>query len=103
MYIKDQNNFKVLDELLEQTYRVYKSPLPDHMKNLIDTNIDGKNVKFASDLKRSHPTPPMDDTRPKKLTNSLMQQKQIIEPHIATTETTVKDDEGWGKYHDVFL
>jgi hypothetical protein len=95
MYVKDQNNFKNLDELLEKTYRVYKSPLPDHMKNLIDVNIDGKNVKFMSDLKRSHPTPPPADTPPRK--------KQIIEPRIATTDTTVNDEEGWGKYHAVFL
>jgi hypothetical protein len=103
MYIKDQNNFKKLDELLEKTCRVYKTALPDHMKNFIDVNIDGKNMKFLSDLKRSHPTPPPADTPPRKLSTSLMQQKQIIEPRIATADTTVNDEEGWGKYHDVFL
>ncbi|KAI8079492.1 uncharacterized protein B0P05DRAFT_637264 [Gilbertella persicaria] len=100
-FIRDQNNFKELDAVLEKTHRVYKEPLPDRMKPLIDPNIDGKSVKFQSDFKRPHPTSPSMDS-PSKLTTSMMHQKNngllLNEP-----EVVADDKQGWGQYHSVFL
>lgn len=86
-FIRDQNNFKVLDDLLEKTHRVYKAPLPDHWKNLVEPSIDGKNVRFMSDPKRS-----LESSN--KLSTSVHKKQKIAEP---------QQKKGWGKYHDVFL
>lgn len=91
-FIRDQNNFKILDALLEKTHRVYKAPLPDHWKSLVEHSIDGKNVRYVSDLKR----PPPDSFESlNKLSTVSMLKKQN------TTESQQK--KGWGKYHTVFL
>jgi hypothetical protein len=128
-FIRDQNNFRELDSLLEKTHRTYKEPLPDRFKTLIDPSIDGKYVRFVSD-KSSHDTSaPQKRSRsatasstlsssasaaaasiatavaPNKLSTTLMQTKQ-------STATVAKEapkgkeeakDESWGKYHGVFL
>jgi hypothetical protein len=83
-FIRDQNNFKILDDLLEKTHRVYKAALPDHWKNLVDTSIDGKNVRFVSDQKIPHPDSVESSN---KLTTANMVKKQTP---------------GWDKYHDIF-
>jgi hypothetical protein len=78
------------------------------MKGLIDAGIDGKNIEFVSDLKRTHPTPPSFDasSSPRKLSTADMIKKKTItttEPRIATNETDVNEKEGWGQYGHVFL
>ncbi|KAG2204820.1 hypothetical protein INT47_004095, partial [Mucor saturninus] len=91
-FIRDQNNFKILDDLLEKTHRVYKAPLPDHWKNLVEPSIDGKNVRFMSDLKR--PRPESSESPNKMSTANILKKQKTAEP---------QQKKGWGKYHNVFL
>ncbi|CEP11081.1 hypothetical protein [Parasitella parasitica] len=99
-FIRDQNNFKELDALLAKIHRRYKQPLPDHMKGLIDTSIDGKNVEFVSDLKRARPTASfVDASSPssRKLSTADMIKKKSIaasQPRIATNESNINELEG---------
>lgn len=124
-FIRDQNNFNYLDELLEKTRRVYKNPLPERWRNLVDTNIDGKRVQFApadtnstssssssssnSNGKRSRTvssnasTSSPSSTSSNKLSTPLMMSKQAEPPRIVDPQSTKDKNQGWGKYHDVFL
>ncbi|KAI7897607.1 uncharacterized protein BX663DRAFT_565369 [Cokeromyces recurvatus] len=45
-FVKDQHNFNQLDSVLESVRRVYREPLPPHLRNFVDPNVDGNNVKF---------------------------------------------------------
>lgn len=91
-FIRDQNNFKVLDALLEKIHRPYKEPLPDNWKNLIDPKVDGKNVKFVSDTKRPRSDDDVVET-PNKLDSLTMLKKQATHP---------VQELGWDQYSHVF-
>ncbi|KAI8096125.1 hypothetical protein BDF21DRAFT_21685 [Thamnidium elegans] len=91
-FTRDQNNFKVLDNLLDKIHRPYKEPLPDHWKNLVDVNVDGKNVKFVSDIKRPRPDDTIENIN--KLNAVNMLKKQATPP---------VQELGWGKHYTVFL
>lgn len=109
-FIRDQNNFNYLDALLDKTRRVYKNPLPDRWRNLVDTNIDGKRVQFApsdssSNGKRSRTASSTSSTgspQSNKLSTPLMMTKQAEPPRIVDPRTTKDNSQGWGKYYDVF-
>ncbi|CAO0800228.1 unnamed protein product [Mucor circinelloides] len=105
-FIRDQNNFKELDELLAKTHRRYKGPLPARMRDLIDPNIDGKNVEFVSDRKRPHPATPADDLlNSRKLQTADMMKKKSLpttQPRIAANDTHHNVNHKWAEYGAVF-
>ncbi|GAA5817069.1 hypothetical protein MFLAVUS_010606 [Mucor flavus] len=94
-FIRDQNNFKVLDNLLDRIRRPYKEPLPDHWKNLIDVHVDGRNVKFASDMKRSRPDDTNENTNKLNVVNMLKKQATPPVQELGWSEnyTTIDVDE----------
>ncbi|KAL0074260.1 Dfp1/Him1, central region-domain-containing protein [Phycomyces blakesleeanus] len=100
-FIRDSNNFSVLDDLLSKTRRSYKEPLPLHMKPKVDPNIDGKNVRFQHSNKRSYALAVAtndDDQYPNKF------QRHKIEDNEDTSEmTSTIVDDSWEKYYSVFL
>lgn len=105
-FIRDQNNFKELDELLAKTHRRYKGPLPARMRDLVDPNIDGKNVEFVSDRKRPHPATPADDLlNSRKLQTADMMKKKSLpttQPRIAANDTHHNVNHKWAEYGAVF-
>ncbi|KAF1805391.1 Dfp1/Him1, central region-domain-containing protein [Mucor lusitanicus] len=106
-FIRDQNNFKELDELLAKTHRRYKGPLPERMRELIDPNIDGKNVEFVPDRKRPHPATPADDmmSPTRKLQTADMLKKKSLptsQPRIAANDTHHNVNHKWAEYGAVF-
>ncbi|OBZ81455.1 Hsk1-interacting molecule 1 [Choanephora cucurbitarum] len=96
-FVRDQNNFKELDAVLEKTHRIYKEPLPDRMRSSVDPHIDGKHVRFQSDHKR--PLSTLDS--PSKMSTSMMQQKGRL--LLNDPEVVSDDKKGWAQYHSVFL
>ncbi|KAI9477896.1 MAG: hypothetical protein EXX96DRAFT_568621 [Benjaminiella poitrasii] len=54
-FIKDQHNFTKLDTVIESVRRVYRAPLPTHLRNHVDPNLDGDNVQFSSPPSHSKP------------------------------------------------
>ncbi|KAI9255391.1 hypothetical protein EDC94DRAFT_617518 [Helicostylum pulchrum] len=86
-FIRDQNNFKVLDNLLDRIRRPYKEPLPDHWKNLVDVHVDGKNVKFASDMKRPRPDDTNENTNKLNVVNMLKKQATPPVPELGWSES----------------
>ncbi|KAL9537340.1 hypothetical protein MBANPS3_011864 [Mucor bainieri] len=107
-FIRDQNNFKELDELLAKTHRRYKGPLPERMRDLIDPNIDGKNVEFVPDRKRPHPATPADDmlSPARKLQTADMLKKKSLptsQPRIAANDAHHHNvNHKWAEYGAVF-
>ncbi|KAI9007893.1 Dfp1/Him1, central region-domain-containing protein [Phycomyces nitens] len=100
-FIRDNNNFAVLDDLLSKTRRSYKEPLPLHMKPKVDPNIDGKNVRFQHSNKRSYALAMAtndDEPYPNKF------QRHKLEDNEDTSDmaSTIVDD-SWEKYYSVFL
>ncbi|KAF7722961.1 hypothetical protein EC973_002472 [Apophysomyces ossiformis] len=83
-FIRDSNNFRELDTILNTTRRQYKSPLPEFMKQSVHSNIDGANVQFQTSNKRRRE----ESERPAE--NSKI------------PSSPVKHD-SWEKYHHVFL
>lgn len=83
-FIRDQNNFKELDQLLERTHRMYKEPLPDRFKSLIDVNIDGKHVKFVSDT--TSPSSSPISTTPQKRSRSTTTSSTSLSASVSTAE-----------------
>ncbi|KAK4519423.1 uncharacterized protein ATC70_009658 [Mucor velutinosus] len=106
-FIRDQNNFKELDELLAKTHRRYKRPLPERMRDLIDPNIDGKNVEFVPDRKRPHPATPADDmlSPTRKLQTADMLKKKALptsQPRIAANDAHHNVNHKWAEYGAIF-
>ncbi|KAI8886678.1 hypothetical protein K501DRAFT_331133 [Backusella circina FSU 941] len=93
-FIKDQNNFKKLDDLLEKTRRQYKSPLPERMRAHTDPSIDGKNVKYQSDMTHKRKRPSID---------KLLTPTKVIKQDDVKISNNENDTEGWGKFYNVFL
>ncbi|KAG0166141.1 hypothetical protein DFQ28_000320 [Apophysomyces sp. BC1034] len=83
-FIRDSNNFRELDNVLNTTRRQYKNPLPEFMKQSVHSNIDGMNVQFQTSNKR----------RREELEQTGENNKVPTSP--------VKHD-SWEKYHHVFL
>lgn len=77
------------------------------MRELIDPNIDGKNVEFVPDRKRPHPATPADDmmSPTRKLQTADMLKKKSLptsQPRIAANDTHHNVNHKWAEYGAVF-